>query len=288
MRWRKQMKRIATLIGILLGNIIFAFGISAFTIPNEFLVGGTTGIARTVQHYLHLPVSTTVGIVNVVTFCLGLYFLGKAFAITTLLSTFFYPICLNVFSNMEVLHHLIEDKLLAAIIGGIVIGGGLGIVIRLGASTGGMDIPPLILNRKFKIPVAIGLYVFDSVILLTQVFFSDVEQILYGIVSVLITTIVLNQLLVFGSGDVQVFIISKEYQKINGLIHEQLDRGSTFIDIQTGYENISQKAVLCVLPNRDLNRLNQLVLEADKTAFMIINSAREVKGRGFTLDKHLA
>lgn len=228
------------------------------------------------------------GIVNVVTFCLGLYFLGKAFAITTLLSTFFYPICLNVFSNMEVLHHLTEDKLLAAIIGGIVIGGGLGIVIRLGASTGGMDIPPLILNRKFKIPVAIGLYVFDSVILLTQVFFSDVEQILYGIVSVLITTIVLNQLLVFGSGDVQVFIISKEYQKINGLIHEQLDRGSTFIDIQTGYENISQKAVLCVLPNRDLNRLNQLVLEADKTAFMIINSAREVKGRGFTLDKHLA
>ena len=249
------MKRIATLIGILLGNIIFAFGISAFTIPNEFLVGGTTGIARTVQHYLHLPVSITVGIVNVVTFCLGLYFLGKAFAITTLLSTFFYPICLNVFSNMEVLHHLTEDKLLAAIIGGIVIGGGLGIVIRLGASTGG---------------------------------FSDVEQILYGIVSVLITTIVLNQLLVFGSGDVQVFIISKEYQKINGLIHEQLDRGSTFIDIQTGYENISQKAVLCVLPNRDLNRLNQLVLEADKTAFMIINSAREVKGRGFTLDKHLA
>lgn len=282
------MKRIATLIGILLGNIIFAFGISAFTIPNEFLVGGTTGIARTVQHYLHLPVSTTVGIVNVATFCLGLYFLGKAFAITTLLSTFFYPICLNVFSNMEVLHHLTEDKLLAAIIGGIVIGGGLGIVIRLGASTGGMDIPPLILNRKFKIPVAIGLYVFDSVILLTQVFFSDVEQILYGIVSVLITTIVLNQLLVFGSGDVQVFIISKEYQKINGLIHEQLDRGSTFIDIQTGYENISQKAILCVLPNRDLNRLNQLVLEADKTAFMIINSAREVKGRGFTLDKHLA
>ncbi len=282
------MKRILKFFGIVLGNLIFAFGIAGFTIPNQFLVGGTTGIARTMEHYLGLEVSTTVALVNVITFCLGLYFLGKQFALTTIISTLIYPIFLNMFTSMEALQHLTEDRLLSAIIGGIIIGSGLGLVIRLGGSTGGMDIPPIILNKKFRIPVAVGMYVFDSVILLSQVLFSDVEQILYGIVSVLITTIVLNQLLVYGAFDVQVFIISEEYEKINERIQTELDRGSTFVEIQTGYHKVEQKAILCVLPNRELSRLNDVVLEIDQKAFMVINSAREVKGRGFTLDKHLA
>ena len=282
------MKRILKFFGIVLGNLIFAFGIAGFTIPNQFLVGGTTGIARTMEHYLGLEVSTTVALVNVITFCLGLYFLGKQFALTTIISTLIYPIFLNMFTSMEALQHLTEDRLLSAILGGIIIGSGLGLVIRLGGSTGGMDIPPIILNKKFRIPVAVGMYVFDSVILLSQVLFSDVEQILYGIVSVLITTIVLNQLLVYGAFDVQVFIISEEYEKINERIQTELDRGSTFVEIQTGYHKVEQKAILCVLPNRELSRLNDVVLEIDQKAFMVINSAREVKGRGFTLDKHLA
>ena len=162
------------------------------------------------------------------------------------------------------------------------------VIFAFGASTGGMDIPPLILHQKFKIPVAVAFYIFDIVILLSQLFFSNIEESLYGIISVLITLLVLNQLVIFGAGDVQVFIISKSYEKLNKQIQQTLDRGTTFIDIQTGYELISQKAVLCVIPNRDLNRLNELVLKEDPKAFMIINSAREVKGRGFTLDKHLA
>lgn len=282
------MKRILKFFGIVLGNLIFAFGIAGFTIPNQFLVGGTTGIARTMERYLGLEVSTTVALINVITFCLGLYFLGKQFALTTIISTLIYPIFLNMFTSMEALQHLTEDRLLSAIIGGIIIGSGLGLVIRLGGSTGGMDIPPIILNKKFRIPVAVGMYVFDSIILLSQVLFSDVEQILYGIVSVLITTIVLNQLLVYGAFDVQVFIISEEYEKINERIQTELDRGSTFVEIQTGYHKVEQKAILCILPNRELSRLNDVVLEIDQKAFMVINSAREVKGRGFTLDKHLA
>ena len=94
------MKRILKFFGIVLGNLIFAFGIAGFTIPNQFLVGGTTGIARTMEHYLGLEVSTTVALVNVITFCLGLYFLGKQFALTTIISTLIYPIFLNMFTNM--------------------------------------------------------------------------------------------------------------------------------------------------------------------------------------------
>lgn len=282
------MKKIGKLFGILLGNLIFAFGIAAFTISNNFIVGGTTGIATSIGHYFHIDVSITVALVNIITFVLGFYFLGKEFALTTLVSTMVYPIFLKIFTNMESLQSLTSDRLLAAIVGGVIYGSGLGFVLRLGGSTGGMDIPPLILNRKFRIPVAVGMYLFDSVILLTQAMFSDAEEILYGIVSVILTTLVLNQVLVYGSGGMQAMIISKEYLTINERIQKELDRGSTFIEIQTGHDKIEQKAVLCVLPNRDLNRLDQMVQKVDPEAFMIINSAREVRGRGFTLDKHLS
>ena len=150
-----------------------------------------------------------------------------------------------------------------------------------------MDIRQMSLNKKFRIPVALSMYFFDIFILLSQMIFSNTEEILYGIMSVLLTSIVLNQVLVFGAGDVQVLIISREYERINEIIQTDLDRGSTFLPIQTGFEKLDQKAVLCVLPNREMSHLNHCVQEIDPKAFIIINGVREVRGRGFTLDKHL-
>lgn len=279
------MKKIKKLLGILIGNLICAFGIGCFIIPNGFLVGGTTGIARSFDHYFGMEISSTVAILNVIMFFVGFCFLGKAFALTTLISTIVFPSLLNVFTQIETLQNLTDDRLLAAIASGLIVGSGLGIVLRLGASTGGMDIPPLIFHKKFGLPVAVGMYLCDTIILVAQVTFSDPEEILYGMIEMLLTTLVLNQLLMYGSGGVQVFIISKEYLAINQVIQEKLDKGSTFVQIQTGYNKEEQKAILCILQNRDLNRLNNEVLNVDPEAFIIENPVREVKGRGFTLDK---
>ena len=270
----------------MVGNAIFAFGLSAFSMPNHFLVGGATGIARTIQHFAGLNVSVTVALIKVVMFLLGLFILGKRFALTTIVSTLVFPVFLNHFLQIEAFSHMTGDRLLAALFGGMLTGLGLGIVMRLGGSTGGMDIPPLVLNKKFRIPVAVSMYCFDIFILLSQMVFSNTEEILYGIMSVLLTSIVLNQVLVFGAGDVQVLIISREYEKINEIIQKDLDRGSTFLSIETGYGKIRQKAVMCVLPNREMSQLNHYVQEIDPKAFIIINGVREVRGRGFTMDKH--
>lgn len=280
-------KHVLRIFGVVAGNGILAFGLSAFSIPNNFLVGGTTGIARSMDYFFHVDMSLTVGCINVIMFLLGLSILGKQFALTTVVSTLVFPVFLNQFLKLEALSHLTNDRLLSALFGGMLIGLGLGVVMRLGGSTGGMDIPPLILNRKFRIPVALGMYFFDITVLFVQMLFSNTEEILYGILSVLLTTIVLNQVLVYGAGNVQVLIISKEFDKINEIIQKELDRGSTFLPIQTGFEKIAQKAVLCVLPNREMSRLNQYVQEIDPKAFIIINGVREVRGIGFTLDKHL-
>ncbi len=276
------------ILGVIAGNAVFAFGLTAFSIPNGFLVGGATGIARSAEHFLGLEMTVTVAAINVVMFLLGLWILGRKFALTTVVSTMVFPVLLNWFLSIPALGHLTEDRLLAALFGGMITGLGLGIVMRLGGSTGGMDIPPLILNKKFRIPVAAAMYCFDVCILLSQMVFSSSEEILYGILSVMLTSIVLNQVLVYGAGNVQVLIISKEFERINEIIQKDMDRGSTYLPIQTGYEKIEQKAVLCVLPNREMGQLNHYVKEIDPKAFIIINGVREVKGRGFTLDKHLA
>lgn len=280
-------KNIVRILGVAAGNAVFAFGLTAFSIPNHFLVGGTTGIARSMDYFFHADMSLTVGFINVFMFLLGFFLLGKQFAFTTIVSTLVFPVFLNQFLKIDALKHLTGDRLLAALFGGMLIGLGLGIVMRLGGSTGGMDIPPLILNRKFRIPVAFAMYCFDIAILLVQMLYSGTEEILYGILSVMLTSIVLNQVLLYGAGNVQVFIISGEYGKINDFIQKDMDRGSTFLPIRTGFENISQKAILCILPSREMSRLNHYVQETDPKAFIIINGVREVRGRGFTLDKHL-
>lgn len=272
---------------IILGNLIFALGIAVFVIPNGLILGGSTGLALSVQHFLGIDITITVAIINIVTFLAGLFILGKKFAATTLISTFIFPIFLNYFKDIERFKNITSDLLLASIFTALLVGTGVGIVLRVGASTGGLDIPAIILNKKKGIPIAVVLYTIDISILLSQMIFSNTEQILYGIIIVLITTMVINKVIVYGKNDFMVTIISEKYLEISENIHNKIDRGTTFIDIQTGYKKNTQQAVMSVISKRELHSLNKLVQEIDPKAFIIINQVNQVKGRGFSLDKHI-
>lgn len=273
------------LLMVLLGNTIYALGVVVFILPNGMITGGTTGIALAVEHFFSLPVHTFVLIFNTVMFVLGAVVLGKKFALTTLVSTFYYPIILGVFERFPALETITSDRMLSTICGGLMIGFAIGIVIRAGASTGGMDIPPLVLNKKFGLPVSVMLYVFDFTILIAQMLFSNTEQIIYGILLVMIYTVVLDKVMLLGLSKTQVSIVSEKYEELNHLIQEKLDRGTTLIYTQTGYLREEQKMLMTVVSNRELVKLNQLVQEVDPNAFMIIGHVNEVKGRGFTTQK---
>ena len=281
----EMKKMIRDLPWVLIGNFMLALAVAMFILPYNILSGGVAGIAVALEPLFHIDPTMMVNALVLGMFVLGTVFLGKSFAVKTVISSLIYPVYLTVITRFVPILEL--DPMLASLYGGLIGGLGIGMVLRTGASTGGMDIPPLILNKKFRIPVALSMYFFDIFILLSQMIFSNTEEILYGIMSVLLTSIVLNQVLVFGAGDVQVLIISREYERINEIIQTDLDRGSTFLPIQTGFEKLDQKAVLCVLPNREMSHLNHCVQEIDPKAFIIINGVREVRGRGFTLDKHL-
>ena len=259
---------------ILLGNTVYALAIVMFILPNDMITGGTTGLGIAIHHYFGLPIHTFVLIFNTLMFLLGAAVLGMKFALTTLVSTFYYPVILGVLEQIPALQNVTDDKMLSTICGGLMIGMGIGIVIRCGASTGGMDIPPLVLNKKFGLPVSVMLYVFDFIILISQMLFTNKEEIVYGILLVLI-----------GSTRTKVEIMTEKYEELNRLIQERLDRGTTLVYTQTGYLKNDQPMILTVVSNRELMRLNQLVQEIDPHAFMIIGNVNEVRGRGFSQQK---
>ncbi len=278
-------KTLKNIIGILVGNTLYTLAIVLFIIPNGLITGGTTGLAIIMNHSLHIPITLFVSIFNVIMFIIGLIILGKAFALTTLLSTFYFPFILGIFEQTIGYVKLTNDPLLAALLAGVMVGCGIGIVIKCNASTGGMDIPPLVLNKKFGIPVSVGLYVFDFLILLMQVFYTNQEMVLYGVVLVFTYSIVLDKVLVIGKAQTEVMIVSKEYEKINEAIIHELDRGSTMLKSISGYMKNEYPVVMTVVSNRELPRLNDLVLSIDAHAFMIVSKVNEVRGRGFTFKK---
>ena len=270
---------------VLIGNTIYSCGIAAFVLPNDLITGGTTGIALILEHYFGLPIGLSVAIFNIVMFILAILILGKSFALTALISTFYFPWILSQFQKVQFIQNMTDDFLLGSIFAGLMLGLGVGLVIRAGASTGGMDIPPLILNKKFGLPVSIGLYVFDFTILIIQMSFRDKERILYGILLVLIYSTLVDKVLLMGKTQMQVKIISDHYEEINKVIQEKLDRGSTFFKTESGYLRKDSFAIMTVVSSRELPKLNELVLEIDKQAFIVINQVNEVMGRGFTLHK---
>ena len=251
------LRDIAIVIG---GNIIYACGVAFFILPGGLITGGTTGIALFIQHLFGVPISTFVLCFNAVMFFMGLLVLGRKFAATTILSTFVYPIALEMIQRLSNGFVITTDPVLCTVFGGLCIGTAIGIVIRTGASTGGMDIPPLVLNKLFRLPVSVTMYLFDFVILILQAFSCTGEEVLYGILLILIYTIVLDKCLMIGTEKVEIKVISHEHERI-------------------------RQEILSVVSSREVGRVRKLVHSIDSSAFLIISRVTEVRGRGFTQEK---
>ena len=215
----------------------------------------------------------------------GFLILGKKFAMTTIISTVMYPIALEFFNQLLGNVVITNNELLNTIFAGLGIGLALGIVIRSGASTGGMDIPPLVLHHFFKIPVSVSLYAFDFIILSAQTLYNPLERLLYGIILILLTSIVLDKVLLMGTTKTEVKIISPNYEQISNAILKDVDRGITLLQGKGGYLHKEQSVILSVVSNRELPKIERLVHQIDPNAFMIVSRVSEVLGRGFSSKK---
>lgn len=279
------MSVLKSIIPVMIGNIIYALVVKLFILPTNLMSSGTTGIALLANHFLEIPVSFFILIFNVCMLILGLIVLGKKFAMTTIVSTLMYPIALEFFNQTLGEFVITNNELLNTIFAGLGIGLALGIVLRSGASTGGMDIPPLVLNHFFRIPVSVSLYVFDFIILSSQSLYNPLERLLYGIILILLTSIVLDKVLLMGTTKTEVMIISPKFEKISEEILSEMDRGVTLLNARGGYLKNEHSVVLSVVSNRELPKIEKLVRALDPDAFMIVSRVSEVWGRGFSTKK---
>lgn len=279
-------KTIFSLLAVIFGNFLYALTVKLFLLPSNLVTGGTTGIALAIQHYFGLSISSFILIFNIAMLLIGWFILGKSFALTTLASTFLYPVSLEICDQLFGNLILTSDLVLCTIFSGLGIGVALGTVIRSGASTGGMDIPPLVLQKLFRIPVSASMYFFDFCILLLQIMFQPISNVLYGILLVLVYTMVLDKMLLFGSSRTEIKIISQKSEEISKAILSQIDRGVTLLNGEGGYLHLGTQVILSVISNRELFKVEKLAHEIDPECFMVVSRVSEVKGRGFSLNKN--
>lgn len=274
-----------TWASIIFGNALYSLAVALFLEPSGLITGGATGIALAIGRLTGLSVSGLLFFINLAMLVWGWVVLGRAFALNTLASSVLSPAFLALFEGMANGRVLTEDIFLCTVFAGLGIGVSLGIVIRSGASTGGLDIPPLVLNKWFKLPVSATMLAFDIMVLLMQAVFSPMPQVLYGIVMVLIHTVVMDKMLMMGASRTEVKIISSQSDVICAAILEQLDRGVTILHGEGGYTHESSAVLLSIVSNRELPRLEKLAHSIDPTCFLIVSHVTEVSGRGFSMDK---
>lgn len=281
MRTLKQKGK--DIVWVVAGNAVLALAVSMFILPYDILSGGVAGIAVALQPLIPLPVTLMVNLLVVGLFILGACFLGKEFAMKTILSSLIYPVFLTFFSGRVPVLDL--DPILASLYGGLLGGMGVGMALRTGASTGGMDIPPLIVHKLTHIEIAKLVLITDALTVLLGAFTYGLEAVLIGFVSVWASSVAIDKVLMFGGQQVKAIqIISDQYEQIIERIHSELERGTTLIEAQGGYTHEKRKIVLVVITKNQYPALMEMVTAIDKEAFVIANDTHEVKGFGFSFE----
>ena len=284
-RKKFDTKRLLSLALVLVGNVLYACAVKLFVLPASLISCGTTGIALVVNEWTGMSMSAFILIFNIVMLCVGWFILGRKFAMSTIFSSLFYPVALEVLNRLLGDIRITDNMLLNVLFAGMGLGLSLGLVIRGGASTGGMDIPPLVLKHYFRIPVSASLWVFDFCIMLCQMSFHPLEDLLYGVLLLITISVTLNKVMLLGTSKTEVKIISDRAEAIRDAILSRVDRGCTLLHGEGGYLHQPTEVIMSVVSNHELVKIEQLARQIDPNCFIIISHVTEVLGRGFTYGK---
>lgn len=277
--------RYISILMVVLGNLLYTLTVKLFLLPANLISCGTTGIGLVVDHLTDIPMSAFILVFNIVMLALGWAILGRKFAMTTIFSSIFYPVALEFLNRTLGDFVITENLLLQTVFGGLCMGLSLGLVIRGGASTGGMDIPPLIINKFFHIPVSATLWIFDFIIMLCQLSFHPLEDLLYGVLLIISVSVSLNKVMLFGTSRTEIKIMSEKSEEIRQAILLEVDRGCTVLHGEGGYRGNSLNVILSVVSNHELPKIERVAREIDPGCFVIVSRVSEVWGRGFTTAK---
>ena len=274
-------KKIFEILAILFGNFLLALSVEFFVLPYDILSGGVAGVAVIVTRFVNVDPNLVIDIAVIALFIIGAIILGREFAMKTFLCSLTYPFFLRFLSPFVV--DIQISKLLACIYGGVIAGIGIGIVLRYNASTGGTDIPPLVIHKYTGWSIPVLMWATDAIICLAGFVAYGLEDILLGIIYIYVYTYALNKVVAPKTDEaISLQIISDKRKEICDYVHDVLERGSTIMPARGGYTNSEKEVILTIVYKNQYRQLLEFIEQIDPTAFVIVSTAKDVKGEGFS------
>ena len=264
---------------ILLGSVIGAAAYPTFLVPNNIAPGGLTGVATILNYVAGWPVGTVSLIMNIPLFLIGYRSMGKIFAFRSLVATVLFSVLIDVLP----LKPISEDPLLGTLFGGVVLGIGLGLILRGGATTGGTDMIARMVHRRFSfITVGMFLFALDCAVVLAAAVFIGSTQALYALINIYVSARVIDAVMVGFGGNKACFVMTSSWERVTDRIMDEVGRGVTHLEARGAYTGKSQPVVMCVASRQEVTALKRIVQEEDEKAFMFITEAHEALGEGFS------
>ncbi|MFX3636107.1 MAG: YitT family protein [Candidatus Pristimantibacillus sp.] len=263
---------------ITIGAVLMAVALELFLVPNSVIDGGITGISIMVAHLTGLPLGVFIFILNLPFLFIGFKQIGKTFAFSTLYGIVVMSLC------TQFLHHVdafTDEKLLAVLFGGIILGGGVGLAIRFGGSLDGTEIVAILASKKFNMPVGQIIMIFNVFIFVLAGFVFEWDSAMYSMVTYYLATKVMDIVVEGIDESKSVTIISSDYEEISEAIMTRLGRSTTYIQARGGYSREETQMVYCVVSRIEVAKLKSIVQEIDPKAFIAIEHVSDVLGGNF-------
>lgn len=266
------------IIMVIIGSIIMAIGLEQFLVPNKILDGGIVGISIIASHLFGIPLGIFIFILNIPFFFIGYKQIGKTFALSTALG-------ITVLSIATIFLHPIaaftDDLLLSTVFGGVILGTGVGIVIRYGGSLDGTEIMAILFNRKLPFSVGEIIMFFNIIIFTVAGFVFNWEQTMYSLLAYFIAYKTIDIVIEGLEESKVIYIISEEHEEIGAAIMNRLGRGVTYLHGSGGYTGDAKNVIFTVVTRLEEAKLITIVEEKDPTAFLAIGNIAEVRGGRF-------
>ncbi len=265
-----------------LGAVIFAAGVACFLDPNSIASGGISGIAIIITKFLEmLPTGTVITIINIPILILGTVKFGFKFLASTMYAVVVSSAAIDILDIY--VGSLTSEPLLATVAGAVLVGAGIGLIFRTGATSGGTDVIVKLLRLKFRhMPTGAVFGIVDGLVCLTSgLVFKNIEITIYAFIALMIQSFVMNKVLYGGDGARMIYVISDKNSVIAERLMDEVDVGATFVRGSGAYTGNEKEVLMVVMRAKQLPVVRDVVKQEDENAFMIVTNATSVFGEGF-------
>ncbi len=264
---------------IVMGCVIGAAAYPTFLDPGKIAPGGLTGVAMILKHLWGWEIGITSLILNVPLFIVGYKAMGRVFAFRSLVATVLFSLAIDLLP----LRAIPVEPILGTLYGGILLGSGLGLILRGGATTGGTDMCARMVHKYLPfLSVGMFLFLIDCMVVVAAWIFIGSSEALYALVCIFVSGKAVDMVMLGLSQNKACFVITSEWEKVSQRLLDEMERGVTQLSARGAYTGAERPVVLCVLPPQEVSRLKEIVRQEDEKAFMFITEAHEALGEGFS------